>query len=741
MKRLIHFIAISPLCAILLFTLSCQRSTLEQSDYILSSEQLLSASSPSSASTRVGLNDEGVEGISVTWSNHPVDGGTDEISIFEYQSGNWISNFRYIGSHDSNIGDFERIVDVNSSELTDGVKYIAVYPAVHPSTTHIDQRNIEEYDPHIQSQNEALGHLSDACMMFAEFTFDDSLQTIDFVHQLSIMTIKFTMAEGQIPTSLTFIDGSTPDREYEVTFTGEVSSPDNNYTSHIMVIPTAQSVAPRSLTFLVNSNGPTQMYQREGVTKAYLAGQRYTADFSKGSEEYSDIEEFYGIYSGEDLANFRDMVNSGDSTIRSTNARLMADIDLSTYPNWEPIGGYLDVPSYPNEANTSTSYLGTFDGNGYTISGLTITGYYGRGYGLFGVVGDRMAPRSEIRDVTLISPSVSGYYSTGIVAYAINSTIRDCKVEGGTITTSDHYAAGIVGEARYSDILSCSNSASISGYIRVGGIIASLNNQSGDISYIDGCTNSGAVTTEDSGFTYIGGVAGIIATLTFSNNHNSGTVSGTGAYVGGVVGRSSDCHIKLCSNTGTLQGDQTNEYMGGLIGYDYNSNIVSSYSDATIAVKGQWVSVGGIAGYSSYSDFYFCYSSGLIELMGYKQYVGGFTGNNKGGGSYTSCFTVAHIDLGSTTNTADINPFVGVAVPMNYISSYYTISMDFGTNSTISGLSRTPNLNSLNGKLSQMNCSYNADLHSSLGIVLFTESSNSTIHPPSLMGESVTPTI
>ena len=41
----------------------------------------------------------------------------------------------------------------------------------------------------------------------------------------------------------------------------------------------------------------------------------------------------------------------------------VADLDLGGYANWTPLGG-----------NSQDSFTGTYDGNGYTVSGLTCTG-------------------------------------------------------------------------------------------------------------------------------------------------------------------------------------------------------------------------------------------------------------------------------------------------------------------------------------------------------------------------------
>ena len=50
---------------------------------------------------------------------------------------------------------------------------------------------------------------------------------------------------------------------------------------------------------------------------------------------------------------------------------LTADIDLSGYENWDPIG-YFDVSAAENGDPYATGFAGTFDGRGHTVSRLLV---------------------------------------------------------------------------------------------------------------------------------------------------------------------------------------------------------------------------------------------------------------------------------------------------------------------------------------------------------------------------------
>ena len=64
---------------------------------------------------------------------------------------------------------------------------------------------------------------------------------------------------------------------------------------------------------------------------------------------------------------------------------LTEDIDLSDYENWDPIGAFQPLSDKPEEAeipHPDFAFTGTFDGNGHTISNLTIDAPVSMGVGL-----------------------------------------------------------------------------------------------------------------------------------------------------------------------------------------------------------------------------------------------------------------------------------------------------------------------------------------------------------------------
>ena len=132
------------------------------------------------------------------------------------------------------------------------------------------------------------------------------------------------------------------------------------------------------------------------------------------------------------LKAFRDAVNSGNTYARATVV-LTADLDLSSESNWTPIG---NLVAYPSQ-----SFNGTFDGNGHSISNVTVNDNTPNHAvaGLFGSVVNGTIKNLTVRNVNLTNT----HYAGGIVAYTSNGpTIENCKVIGGTIKSTPEIVNG-----------------------------------------------------------------------------------------------------------------------------------------------------------------------------------------------------------------------------------------------------------------------------------------------------------
>lgn len=79
-----------------------------------------------------------------------------------------------------------------------------------------------------------------------------------------------------------------------------------------------------------------------------------------GIASAQDVKEISTV---DQLKEFRDAVNSGNQYTGKT-VKLTADLDLSGESNWTPIG---NLVAYPGQ-----SFNGTFDGDGHSISNVTV---------------------------------------------------------------------------------------------------------------------------------------------------------------------------------------------------------------------------------------------------------------------------------------------------------------------------------------------------------------------------------
>ena len=173
----------------------------------------------------------------------------------------------------------------------------------------------------------------------------------------------------------------------------------------------------------------------------------------------------------------------GSATDITGYYRLEADIDLSDDGNWTPIGNAVTD-------RQQGRFIGTFDGGGHTITGLT-----NNSDGVFGLF--RTIGKGGVVNNLNISCNISGGgdFKGGIVSTNYG-TIENCHVSG-TISGSE-LIGGIAGYNTTSgaQIIACSNTASINGSDDVGGICGD-NNQSTVLA----CYNTGEIKkdSEDGG--------------------------------------------------------------------------------------------------------------------------------------------------------------------------------------------------------------------------------------------------
>ena len=286
------------------------------------------------------------------------------------------------------------------------------------------------------------------------------------------------------------------------------------------------------------------------------------ADFEGKGEENDP----YLIEDVEDLKKLAEKVNGG-VTYAGKHFKLTANIDLNNEPNWTPIG------------KSGLPFQGTFDGDGYQIANLKITG--GSYAGLFGYTKGADANAVAVIQNCNVTGEINGYNHTGgIVGDAgINTKILNCSFQGNVEGNGEN-RGGIVGDTSSGcEVSGCFVTGKVEGLQRVGGIAGN------GVGKIKNCYALADVTATG---VNAGGIAGYAYGITIENCYYSGRVSAK--WAGGIAGYvsksiSGSTEIKNCvslaervtgSNANRIAGENdatlTNNYAWD--GTKINGNIV-----------------------------------------------------------------------------------------------------------------------------------------------------------------------
>ena len=172
-------------------------------------------------------------------------------------------------------------------------------------------------------------------------------------------------------------------------------------------------------TFINCQKGDQSLYIYETDTDAT------TFDFTEKNNIVESYTELVEIATKEQLVAFANRVNGGDGMSRVL-VKLTDNIDLAGM-EWTPIG----------QAGTSygaTNYFqGIFDGQGYTISNMTITQTNdGKNYaaGFFGFID---GAEITVRNVNFDKANIKGHHWTGVVAGYLTGNIDNCHVTNSTV--------------------------------------------------------------------------------------------------------------------------------------------------------------------------------------------------------------------------------------------------------------------------------------------------------------------
>ena len=298
--------------------------------------------------------------------------------------------------------------------------------------------------------------------------------------------------------------------------------------------------------------------------------------------------------------NFADF-NAYVRTSAGLSKQYILGSDITLVGNWTPIGGY------PGGGDYSNVFSGTFDGDGYTISDLTITSSGSGGYGLFGYI----APGGVVKNLRLdnvdinipgsnqfvgaiaggnadgtvencyVEGTVQGYDQVGAIVGRNLGTVQNCYSEGSVI--GNDAVGGIVGMNDEADtVKNCYSLATVSGNTLVGGIVGSY--YRGKIENCVALNPSVTASTSDGGRISGGTSPGSIATFT-GNYAKTGMIVTVGASPSTPSGTTSDINgANVSSGAGGYDGDT---WWTGTAGWTVNA------TKAAASVSSPWVWYNG----------------------------------------------------------------------------------------------------------------------------------------------------
>lgn len=323
-----------------------------------------------------------------------------------------------------------------------------------------------------------------------------------------------------------------------------------------------------------------------------------------------------------------------------TEAQLQEMANVLNYGDVNELEGktvYLDNDITLSEEWTQMpSFNGTFDGQGHTISNLTIRA--SENYtGLFGY----LDAQGSVIDLTLrdadivISGTIDYLYTGGIAGYSLG-LIENCHFSG---EISSYKCVGGIAGGVYRDaiVIGCTSEGEVSGRHSVGGIVG--NNSS----TVEDCINHSAVSSSE----YAGGIVG------WSSQYirrcvNNGSLADAESYAGGIVGYASYL-IDDCVNYGTI-GNLSNTWAaGGICGQ--GTEMLITNCDNYGEIYGTY-QIGGIAGYIAepyWSDCFInaCSNYGLITTADYSSEIGGICG--RGYGNIVNCINTGDLSVGASS--------------------------------------------------------------------------------------------
>ena len=282
----------------------------------------------------------------------------------------------------------------------------------------------------------------------------------------------------------------------------------------------------------------------------------YAAAFS----QIDNTKKIVTITTPEELALLSKQVYDGTADGSGWTYNLAADLDMSAYA-WTAIGG------------RDHHFLGNFDGQGHTISGISVPDADKIYAGLFGLT------HGTVKDLKLANSEIQGKQYVGGIAGMAYNAVENCYV-GSDVTLTAVYAEGSSNNGK-----DC------------GGIVGSLSSQGTNnwgypesAGKVSGCYSAATV----SGVSRVGGIAGNLINGTVEYTVSEATVSATSEYaysIGNISGGTAKLNFYI-ADTESSNSTDTRAYHVALsetlksAGYVMSTNTGFNYDCSDLHFRG-----------------------------------------------------------------------------------------------------------------------------------------------------------
>ncbi|MDR1830916.1 MAG: YDG domain-containing protein [Candidatus Fibromonas sp.] len=405
--------------------------------------------------------------------------------------------------------------------------------------------------------------------------------------------------------------------------------------------------ALKKLTWLPLAVAPRFIHP---LGKSFFVFLCFSATLSaQNTDWYNASDTKFEISTAEQLKGLAQLVNDGTSSFIGKTITLIEDVTLAE--DFIPIG---------KDSVWNKMFLGTFDGNGHSISGLSVSNV--RAAGLFGFNWGQIK-NLTIKATKIKATATSGRAYAGVLAgfYNSQSPIENCYVIADSVVASGSavsVAGGLAGfiRSKISNSYSTANvlaistdtdSGSLAGGLAGAALAIENSYSTGNVSAINTKSSiAGGLVGEGADITYSGTSISELASrskLTILNSYSTGNVSAQSA-AGGLAGATIGwTEISKSYSTGNISVNGSSlSNAGGLVGMmmplggaivisnSYSAGDVSAISsDNTLNMS--WAYSGGLIGYANASDITNSYARGKISGKTSSDNFGGIFGRYTGG--------------------------------------------------------------------------------------------------------------